>query len=58
MEDRCLSCEYFDYDEISDTEGCTKGLDEDDMLKFLTGNTGECPYYKHYDEYKTVRKQN
>ena len=58
MENRCISCEYFDYDDETDTEGCVRGLDEDDMLKFITGNMAQCPYYKYYHEYKTVRKQN
>ena len=58
MENKCLSCEYFDYDDKTDTEDCTRGLDEDDMLRFMTGQTAACPYYKFYDEYKTVRKQN
>ncbi|MBR6594689.1 MAG: hypothetical protein IKK83_05860 [Clostridia bacterium] len=58
MDRKCLSCEYFDYDEETDTEGCTVGLDEDDMLRFMTADTAACPYYKFFDEYKMVRKQN
>ena len=29
----------------------------DDMLKFLTKNTKGCPYFRFYDEYKSVHKQ-
>ena len=30
----------------------------DEYLKFITNNTKNCPYYKYYDEYKSVRRQN
>ena len=33
-------------------------LDEDEMARFLTASTYNCPYYDFYDEYKIVRKQN
>ena len=36
---------------------CDLNLDEDDMVRFLTGNTKGCPYYQLYDEYKVVRHQ-
>lgn len=58
MEKKCASCEFFDYDDETDTECCTVGLDEDDMVSFLSANTKECPYYRFYDEYKMVQKQN
>lgn len=58
MEKKCLSCEFFDYDEETDTEGCMVGLDEDEMVSFLTSKTSACPYYRCFDEYKMVRKQN
>jgi hypothetical protein len=32
-------------------------LDEDEMIDFLGGNTRTCPYYRYYDEYKSVHKQ-
>ena len=34
-----------------------ENLDEDDMVRFLQGNTAECPFYQSNDEYKIVRKQ-
>jgi len=55
---RCDDCVYFDYDEAYDENVCTLSLDEDEMVAFLTGKTQSCPYYKRYDEYMTVRKQN
>lgn len=53
----CKSCEYYEYDEYTDSYSCTMNLDEDDMANFLGGNTTSCHYYKYYDEYKSVNKQ-
>lgn len=53
----CESCEFYDYDEYLDEYGCDIHLDEDEMLRFLSGNTQNCPYYRYYDEYKSVHKQ-
>ena len=58
MDKKCLSCEFYDYNDETDTEGCTIGLDEDDMVNFLSSNTQNCPYYRFFDEYKMVQKQN
>ena len=33
-------------------------LDEDEMADFIYGQTKHCPYYRYYDEYKSVQKQN
>ena len=54
----CEYCEYFDYDEEIDADVCTLNLDMDEMVNFMTGHTRECPYFKFYDEYKFVQKQN
>ena len=54
----CESCEFFDYDEEYGENVCTVSLDEDEMLDYLSGNTRSCPYYRFYDEYKSVQKQN
>ena len=54
----CDSCMYYDYDEVMDMNICTLDLDEDEMIDFLGRNTNRCPYYRYYDEYKSVRKQN
>ncbi len=55
---QCESCQYYDYDEQEDVYYCTMSLDEDDAEKLMTGRTASCPYYKYYDEYKMVEKQN
>lgn len=54
----CESCEHYDYDEEWDEYVCKIDLDEDEMMRFLSGNCRACPYYKYYDEYKSVQKQN
>lgn len=54
---RCEDCEFYDYDEDWDAYVCRVSLDEDEMIEFLAGHTGRCPYYRYYDEYKSVHKQ-
>ena len=53
----CESCEFYDYDEYLDAYVCDLSLDEDEMADFLGKNTRSCPYYRFYDEYKSVHKQ-
>ena len=57
MQQNCESCEFYDYDEYTDSYCCQMDLDEDEMLRFLSNNTRNCPYYRYYDEYKSVHKQ-
>ena len=54
----CETCEFYDYDEYEESYVCTQCLDEDEMIDFLGRQTKSCPYYRFYDEYKTVQKQN
>ena len=54
----CESCVFYDYDEDYDSYACQMNLDEDEMVRFLYGQTRSCPYYRFYDEYKSVQKQN
>jgi len=54
----CENCLYFDYDEEWDQEICTLDLDEDEMERLASGRYASCPYYRFYDEYKLVQKQN
>ena len=54
----CEDCEHYDYDEVTDTYECNVNLDEDEYEKYVSGRIKSCPYYRHYDEYKLVRKQN
>ena len=53
----CDSCEFYEYDEDSDSYCCTLSLDEDEMVSFLSGQNKGCAYYRYYDEYKSVQKQ-
>ena len=53
----CDTCEFYDYDEYLDAYVCSQRLDEDEMVRFLGGNTAGCHYYRYYDEYKSVHKQ-
>lgn len=54
----CENCAYYIYDDEYDCYFCDINLDEDEMGRFLSGNTSNCPYYNPFDEYKIVRKQN
>lgn len=54
----CESCVYYDYDEYLDAYICTVNLDEDEYRNFLHGDCARCPYYRFYDEYKSVQRQN
>lgn len=53
----CESCEFYEYDEYTDSYFCKMNLDEDEMANFLSRGTGGCHYYRFYDEYKSVQKQ-
>ena len=53
----CESCEFYVYDEDLDSYVCNLSLDEDEMVSFISGLTKSCPYYKFYDEYKSVQRQ-
>ncbi|MBO7311037.1 MAG: hypothetical protein J6U86_06570 [Clostridia bacterium] len=53
----CETCEFYDYDEEYEEYVCTARLDQDEMVNFLTSRTKGCPYYRFYDEYKSVHKQ-
>ena len=54
------SCEYcgnYAYDEENDYYVCVVNLDEDEMVRFLSGRDFAGPYYQPGDEYRIVRKQ-
>lgn len=53
----CESCEFYDYDEEYEEYVCNARLDQDEMSNFLSASTRGCPYYRFYDEYKSVHKQ-
>ncbi len=50
----CESCEFYDWDEDMDAYVCTMNLDEDEMVRFLQGHNASCPYYRFFDEYKSI----
>ncbi len=53
----CETCEFYDYDEEYEVYTCSMRLDEDEMRRFMLKDTQNCPYYRFYDEYKSVHKQ-
>ena len=53
----CESCEFYDYDEFYESYSCRVNLDQDEQIRFLSGDSAQCPYYRYYDEYKSVNKQ-
>lgn len=54
----CENCLYFDYDDEMGMEVCCVNLDQDEMAQFLSGKEQRCPYFRFYDEYKSVQRQN
>ena len=56
VEPRCEDCLYYDYDEDYEEYLCKMAFDEDEAVR-LSGRV-RCPYYRFYDEYKSVQKQN
>ena len=53
----CESCVFFDYDEDVEDMVCIMNLDEDEYASMLQGKKKRCPYFRFYDEYKSVQKQ-
>lgn len=57
IKSNCDCCINYFYDEEYDCFECEVNLDEDEMVKFMKSTFDDCPYFRLYDEYKTVRKQ-
>ena len=53
----CEACAYYEYDEELECYTCMCSLDEDEMMRFLTGKNFSCPYFRLQDEYGIARKQ-
>ncbi|MGM9682824.1 MAG: DUF6472 family protein [Eubacteriales bacterium] len=53
----CDSCEFYSYDDEYDAYTCNVNLDQDERADFVSGRTNRCPYYRYYDEYKSVHRQ-
>ena len=56
----CTRCVYYDFDEEYDDYVCNLSLDEDEYVRLSAfgSKRADCPYFRDYDEYKSVRKQN
>ena len=57
----CTHCLYYDYDEDYGDFVCNLSLDEDEFVRlsaYGSGRSVRYPYYRFYDEYKSVRRQN
>ena len=53
----CDICMNYTYDEDYECYTCEVDLDEDEMVRFLTNQSSQCPYWRPGDEYLTARKQ-
>lgn len=58
MKQVCENCANYIYDDENECYCCNADLDQDDMGRFMSGQTFNCPYFSFYDEYSIVRKQN
>ena len=54
----CETCAYYAYDEEYECYFCEVNLDEDEMMRFMSGGSYNCPYWRNGDEYAVVRHQN
>ena len=54
MKSNCENCANYVYDDEDDCYYCEARLDEDDMYRFVSGQTGNCPYFNFYDEFRIV----
>ncbi len=52
------NCVNFIFDEEMEEYICVAAFDEDEYVRFLSGNQKNCPYFRLDDEYGVVRKQN
>ena len=52
----CDTCEFYNWDEELGENVCTVNLDEDEYYRMQHSRV--CPFYKYYNEYKSVQKQN
>ncbi|MBQ4208758.1 MAG: hypothetical protein II621_10675 [Clostridia bacterium] len=58
MANNCEFCAHYLYDDEEETYYCDVSLDEDEMEQYLRGNSADCGFFKLYDEYKMVERQN
>ncbi len=43
---KCEYCANYTYDEDYECYTCEVNLDEDEMVRFVTGNFQQCPYFQ------------
>ena len=55
---RCEDCLYYDWDEEYEEYACMLSFDEDELVRVLHSSSRSCPYFRFYDEYKSVGRQN
>lgn len=53
----CEECFHYDYDEEEDMYFCNVDLDEDEMERFLRGDSRNCPFYHRGNDYTTAHRQ-
>ena len=53
----CECCTNYFYDYDDDCYICLVNLDEDEMMRFLSGSFNGCPYFRLDDEYSIAKKQ-
>ena len=54
----CETCNNYVYDEEGEYYVCEMQLDEDEAMRFMTGQTRSCPYYRSNNDYEIVKHQN
>lgn len=54
----CETCAYYDVIDDDGGYGCVVDIDEDEAYEERSNPRSCCRYYKFYDEYKSVQKQN
>lgn len=55
---QCETCAYYDVIDEDGEYGCVVDIDEDEAYEERANPRSCCRYYKFYDEYKSVQKQN
>lgn len=53
----CDNCVNYVYNEYYECYECLVNLDEDEMMRFLNGDSSECSFFRLDDEYGVVRHQ-
>ena len=53
----CEYCSNYVYDEDYEDYMCQVNMDEDDVVRLMSDESYDCPYYQLDDEYRIVRKQ-